>query len=377
MTIVKIIQSLDFGGIEKVFEVVAKYDLNNREQITFLVLGKGGAAETYIRNLGYRVIVLGSPTRIPQLSLIWKGYRFLTSERPDLVHCTGAEANFHGIIAAYMAGIPGRVAEEIGMPAHSRVAQHVFRQVFKLSHKVIAVAGPVKKYLADSKEAPLYKLEVIYNPVDVDTFLGAQIAGADAMERSVPGGKRPGEGKRIISVCRLHPIKNLDSLILAFSAAARVIPEPLEYWIIGDGEERGRLEKLVEELKLQGKVVFWGYKQDPSSYLAASDLFVLPSFSEGHPVSVIEAMLTGLPCIVTNVGGAPEFIEEGVNGWLMDPLDKDALAAMLSDILQMPRALLAGMGEKGRKKVLSQFRPEIYLKAVYSLYASVLPPHKK
>jgi len=68
MTIVKIIQSLDFGGIEKVFEVVAKYDLNNREQITFLVLGKGGAAETYIRNLGYRVIVLGSPTRIPQLS---------------------------------------------------------------------------------------------------------------------------------------------------------------------------------------------------------------------------------------------------------------------------------------------------------------------
>jgi len=61
----------------------------------------------------------------------------------------------------------------------------------------------------------------------------------------------------------------------------------------------------------------------------------------------------------------------------MDPLDKDALAAMLSDILQMPRALLAGMGEKGRKKVLSQFRPEIYLKAVYSLYASVLPPHKK
>jgi glycosyltransferase involved in cell wall biosynthesis len=355
MKIVKIIQSLDFGGIERVFEVVAKYDLDNRANVAFLVLGKGGAAEFNIRDLGYRVTVLNGNTRIPNGKLLREVYRYLTAEKPDVVHTTGAEANFHGIVSAWLAKVPVRIAEEIGMPAHSRMAQFVFRQVFKLADKVIAVAGPVKQFLEEKGEAPPDKLVVIHNPVDVRIFLKGRIADRR-------------EGRRIISVCRLHPIKNLACLIRAFSVASGRMKERTELWLVGDGEERENLERLSRELEVDDKVVFWGYRKDPEAYLSEADLFILPSLSEGHPVSVIEAMLSCLPCVVTKVGGAPELIEDGTDGWLMDPKDPYALADLLVRVLEMRQEELSRIGERGRDKVLERFRPETYLAAIYSLY---------
>jgi glycosyltransferase involved in cell wall biosynthesis len=353
MKIVKVIGSLDFGGIEKVFEITARYYRGAKTDIVFLCLGHGGAAEKAIRALGYRVIVWDAPFRIPRLALIFRLRAFFRSEKPEVVHTTGAEANFHGMIAARLSRVPIRIAEEIGMPAHSSTARRIFKMVYRQAGAVIAVAGLVKDYLVDSGEVDAARVSVIYNPVDVAAFTAAHPLGDD--------------GFRVVSVCRLDPIKNLGLLIRGIAAACNS-GKRVELWLIGDGPSRKELEALVAELGLQDKVVFWGFQAAPAPFLAQASLFVLPSLSEGIPLSVAEAMLTGTPCLMTRVGGGPEFIREGENGWLLDPLDQAGFNQLLEHIIHLPAETRHEVGQRGLQTAMERFQPEHYLKNVWQLY---------
>ena len=356
MKVIKVIGSLDFGGIEKVFEITARYYEGDKKDIVFLCLGEGGAAEKAIREMGYRVVLWKSPVRIPRLGMILRLAAFFRSERPAVVHTTGAEANFHGIIAAWVARVPVRVAEEIGMPHHRKSARRVFRGVYRLSSRVVAVAGLVKDYLLNSREATEAQVEVIYNPVDVRAFDNADAKKADGVFR-------------VISVCRLDPIKNLGLLIRGMASI-----KTAELWLVGDGPVRGELEALVREAGLTERVTFLGYQSNPASFLAQASLFVLPSFSEGIPLSVAEAMLSGTPCAVTRVGGAPEFILDGDNGWLLDPHDQLGFDRLLGTIMTMDDGLRRKIGSRGRDTALDKFRPDQYLRNVWDLYDRILYP---
>jgi glycosyltransferase involved in cell wall biosynthesis len=351
MKVIKVINSLDFGGIEKVFEIVARYHQGDKTDVIFLALGKGGATEQAISKLGFRVIVWNVRTRIPNIGLILRLARFLRKEKPSVVHTTGAEGNFHGILAACLAGVPVRIAEEIGMPAHGKAARFIFRQVYRSAYRVIAVAGLVEKFLLDTKEVPAWKTSLIYNPVDVRAF---EAIKADPDPYCF----------RIVSVCRLDPIKNLQLLIRGFGA----LDIPAELWLVGDGPARSELEALVRELGLEGRVVFHGYQSRPSEFLQKASLFVLPSFSEGLPVSAVEAMLTGTPCLATGIGGAPEFIRDGENGWLLDPKDLPGFTGLLRRISEMPAAERWEIGQKGKQTALEKFQPKTYLSELEKLY---------
>jgi glycosyltransferase involved in cell wall biosynthesis len=353
MKIIKVIGSLDFGGIEKVFEITARYFPGDKQDILFLCLGEGGAAEKAIRALGYRVIVWGAKTKVPQPRLILRLKALFRRERPDVVHTTGAEANFHGMVAAWLCRIPVRVAEEIGMPKHSAAARYIFKMVYAMSTKVIAVAGLVKDFLLESGEVPLSKIVVIYNPVDVKAF--TQIRPGD-----------PDSLFRVVTVCRLDPIKNLGLLIRGVGAAGDM---PMELWLVGDGPSRTSLEGLVRELGVGHKVTFWGYQSQPATFLERASAFILPSFSEGIPLSVAEAMLTGTPCAVTRVGGAPEFILDGENGWLLDPNDQEGFNNLLKRIAGMPIRERLEVGENGKRTAMEKFQPDQYLKRIWDIYA--------
>lgn len=353
MKVIKVIGTLDFGGIEKVFEITARYYEGDRADIVFLCLGKGGAAENAIRALGFRVLVWQARTRIPSVALMVRLTKFFREEKPAVVHTTGAEANFHGIIAARLSGIPVRIAEEIGMPSHSGKAKRIFRLIYGQATAVIAVAGLVRDYLVKNGEASAAKTKVVYNPVDVRAF-GAPENGAPAVFR-------------IISVCRLDPIKNLDLLVRGMHAL-KMLPQRTELWLVGDGPERARLEALVSELGLTDRVTFWGFQQRPASFLNQASLFVLPSFSEGIPLSVAEAMLTETPCLVTRIGGAPEFIEAGKNGWLLDPRDQEGFDRELAHIATLPEEARRDVGKRGRETALEKFHPDRYMRDLWALY---------
>ncbi|MGC3947718.1 MAG: glycosyltransferase [Chryseolinea sp.] len=357
MKIAKIINTLDFGGIERVFEIYASYYKGAKQNIVFVALGGGGAAEKFIREQGYRVIILDDSTKIPNIGLIFRLTRLIRKERPDVVHTCGAEANFHGLLAARVCGVKVRIGEEIGIPSHSSVAKTIFRFVFGGASSIIAVAKSVKEYLVVNKEVDASNVEVIYNPVDVDKF---------SLNKRNP----QNEPFLIVTVCRLHAIKNLKALIRAF-AKVQNKSRHFELWIVGDGPERADLVHLTTTLDVAASVTFWGYQNDPSAFLSKANLFVLPSFSEGHPVSVIEAMVAELPVAATKVGGASEIIEHSVTGWLIDPNDDDSIVAAIEDVAALSQERLNSITSRARRQAMESFSPDSYLSKLDQLYDRV------
>lgn len=356
MKIVRVINSLDFGGIERVYEIVAKYNESPSGDLVFVALGKGGAAADVIKSLGFKVIVLGHRTAIPNFRLLVRITRLLRELRPDLVHSCGAEGNFYGQISAWLVGIRGRIAEEIGIPSQSLVARIIFGFVYKLSHGVVAVASSVADYLNKKNGVSRRKIHVVYNPVDTRLFEEVRAEGHARFT--------------FLAVCRLHPIKNLGSLLKALAVIRN--SHDVELSIVGDGEQRQFLESLCEQLGLTDVVKFWGYQPNPAPFFARSDAFVLPSFSEGHPVSMIEAMVAGLPVLVTKVGGASELIIDGVNGYLIDPNNVKDIVHKMEVILGLSVKSRNDVADRGRQLVVDRFTPAVYFRNLDEIYYKIL-----
>jgi glycosyltransferase involved in cell wall biosynthesis len=168
-------------------------------------------------------------------------------------------------------------------------------------------------------------------------------------------GPRERPGKRLLFVGRLAAVKGVPVLLRAFAETLEAHPEA-HLTLIGDGPERARIEALARELGLGGAVRFPGYlsQDEVADELARADLFVLPSFAEGVPVVLMEAMAARLPVVATRIAGIPELVDEGVAGRLVPPGDAASLARALSDLLAEPD-LRRRMGEAGREKVVAEF----------------------
>jgi glycosyltransferase involved in cell wall biosynthesis len=146
-------------------------------------------------------------------------------------------------------------------------------------------------------------------------------------------------GVIIGSVGRLTEQKGYCYLIEAVPEIINEFPA-LEFWLIGDGELRGELEKQCKVLGVQDRVKFLGKRNDVLVLLRQLDLFVLPSLWEGLPTVIMESMSQGVPVLATNVPGTREMIEDGKNGWLVEPRDPSALAKTLIRVLRDPEERL-------------------------------------
>lgn len=356
MRTVHIVTSLDFGGVEKRMLTLSATaaDVGFSHQI--FAIGKGGAVADQLLAMGASVKCLEQPTRIPSLEAVLALYRTLRTVAPDVVHTHGAEANFHGLMAAWLAGIPVRVAEEIGIPAHSKNAKNVFRQIYRLAHCVIGISDSVKDWLVESGEVPIEKAVRIYNPVQMPTECNPGVGGvADIF--------------RIGFVGRLEPVKNPGALIDAV-AILRKNCVPAELWIIGDGSQRSTLMQQAVLLRVSDHVHFFGYREDPASYIRECNVYVQPSLSEGFGLALVEAMGCGVPVFATAVGGAPEIITHGETGWLLEQSTPRRIVEYLRQAWLNP-AHLASVGEAGREAVLRRFEPAAYVHELATLYRKI------
>ncbi len=142
----------------------------------------------------------------------------------------------------------------------------------------------------------------------------------------------------LILVARLAPIKQIDLFLRAVAQVKAVRPD-VRAAIVGDGALMGSLVALAAELGIAGQVTFAGQQTDVQGWLQRSRIFVLTSQSEGLALSMMEAMVSGLPAVVSRVGDLDELVEDGVNGWLVWPLTPDAFAARILDVLADPLRL--------------------------------------
>lgn len=168
-------------------------------------------------------------------------------------------------------------------------------------------------------------IQVIHNFVDVRRFSRKPI---DAFRKVIA----PNNERIVLHASNFRKIKRIGDVVLTFKNLNEVIPSKLLF--VGDGPERPIAEELVRELDLHDEVRFVGKQQDMEEIFAIADLFLLPSEYESFGLSALEAMAGGAPVVATNVGGIPEIITQGVNGYMAKVGDVEQMGKYAIDILK-------------------------------------------
>jgi glycosyltransferase involved in cell wall biosynthesis len=171
----------------------------------------------------------------------------------------------------------------------------------------------------------------------------------------------------VISVGRLKEPKDFEGLVYALAEAG----VPFRAAIVGDGPDRGVIEKAVRETGSSDRIELLGERSDVAEQLAASDVFVLSSRSEGMPVSVLEAMAAGVAVIASAVGGVPELVTDGETGLLVPAGDRAALSAALRRLLT-DDGLRRTMGAAGHARARELFDLPRFRAAHVQLYRDAL-----
>lgn len=171
----------------------------------------------------------------------------------------------------------------------------------------------------------------------------------------VPAAPESDGSCNLLFVGRLDPVKGV---VVLFDAVASLLAAgtPLHLTLVGDGPQRADLERRAAELGIAGSVTFAGYRNqdEVQQHLRDADVFVLPSFAEGVPVSLMEAMAISRPVVATNVGGVTELVRDGVNGFVVAPGDPLALQAVIAGVVADPE-LRVRLGAAGRETVRADF----------------------
>lgn len=239
---------------------------------------------------------------------------------PDIVHAQSLISGMPALSSNRLLKIPyvvyGRGSDVYLPNWFTRVT---INKVLKNASAVIALTEHMKITMQT-----MYKRDVVVVPNGISPVRDA------GRER-----KKGDPTKRILFVGRLHPIKGTQYLLNAMSRVHKEIPDA-RLILVGDGEEREVLEGLTESLGLRKCVGFTGKipHKKVQYFMNQAEVFVLPSLSEGFPVTILEAMACGLPIVATRVGGIPDIIEDKINGYLVDPKDQDQMADVLLKLLQ-------------------------------------------
>ena len=243
-----------------------------------------------------------------------------------LVHTHHLGQLIYGGIAARLAG--ARVVHtehEFYTLARPR-ARRLLRLLSGLADCVTAVAPPVADFLRDRVGLPERKLRIVPNGVDVDLFRSAK-----PVERGSVGCE---EDSLVVGcVGRLSPEKGQRVLLSAFGEVASRHPAA-RLLLIGDGEERARLEAQARELGIGAATRFLGMRADVPALIAACDVVVLPSHHEGLPLVLLEAMAAGKAVVATAVGAVPQILEDGRTGLVVPPGEAGALAGAMEALLR-------------------------------------------
>lgn len=229
------------------------------------------------------------------------------------------------------------------------------------SDAVTAVSASLR---ADTKRAmPVTReISVIPNFVDLEVY------------RRRPDPARhtrwSASGERLVMhLSNLRPVKQIDAVVKVFAKIRERVPARL--LIGGEGPELGRAEQLIDELGLRDHVDLVGEAQDVVGLLSAADLFLLPSLQESFGLSALEAMACGVPVVASNVGGLPEVITDGANGFLHPPHDVQQMAESAIRLL-LDAELHARMAAEGVRVAREKFSADQIVPQYEALYEQTL-----
>src|SRR5262249_40890474 len=216
---------------------------------------------------------------------------------------------------------------------------------------LVAVSPEVRDDLVALGIAKPDKFPVVRRGLGLDDRVGAIGGVAGAETRRALG---IGTGRFVVGwIGRMTGVKRTDDVLLALQRLReRGVDACL--CMVGDGPDRDAVEERAHELGIARDCLFLGYQEDVAPFYAALDTLVLPSGNEGTPVSAIEALASGRPVVATRVGGVPDVVRDGEDGFLVEPGDVEGMAGRLA-LLAADPDLCRSMGEAGRARVLARY----------------------
>lgn len=353
------------GGTEIAAKDLAKNLADLGNEIHVVTAGKKESC-TFC-NDGFTVHYVGRDDKIPifsSLLLLIDIFIIIRRLKPDLIHSQSYIFAWIGASMSRFFKIP-HVAWGQGSDIYSeyRFKEIILEYVGNGTDVFLALSEDMASKLRSMISKPI-RIMIMPNGIDISRF---QVDSRMDVHQEIDINY-----KKIIYVGTLRPVKNVSVLIQAFALVRERIPSS-RLTIVGDGIEKSRLESLVRDLKIQDFVTFQGRVENEElpKYLRKADVFVLPSKFEGFGIVVIEAMASGLPVVVTKVGGLSEIIEDGENGFLIDPEDSKQIADSI-EIVLTNQEMRDKMGENNRQKAMSYDSKKIAAR-IFSIYETIVP----
>jgi len=325
------IPSLEVGGAEKVFLNVGNEMVRRGLAVDFVLVRKRGE---YIEELDHKISVI-SAKRPSFPGTFFCLLKYIKKEKPDVVISSIWYCNFINILITRMTGSHNScLIRETSHPLRFYESLSVWiRWVYKIywfSYKwadfIICPSRKIAEFFYESYLITDKNIKIINNPADIKMI--------HKLARKTPEHPwiKSNQYNTVISVGRLNNAKAFDDLIRACKLLGT------DNWrliILGEGEERSALERLISELKIDGQVDLYGFESNPYSYMKHADVFVLSSRFEGMPNTLIEALICGATIVATNCDSGPsEILEDGRNGQLVEVGNIEALSNAIRDRIE-------------------------------------------
>ncbi|HEU4364345.1 MAG TPA: glycosyltransferase, partial [Candidatus Krumholzibacteria bacterium] len=346
-TVAHLVQNLDVGGLERVvINLLAGTD-PARYRALLYTLGPGGALAAEVERRGFAVRRFAKAGGMDYRLFLRIARRFRADD-VRVVHSHNYSPLVYGSVAGRLARTAGHVYTAHGAKTAARRATRRFQRL-GLVNDVVFVSEDARRVSLAAGAVVDRRVHTIVNGIDVDAY--ARDAATRRRIRAELGltDSAPVAG----IVARLTAAKDHVNLFDAFVRLRDSHPEA-RCVVVGDGELRADLERAVRERRLTGSVSLIGRRDDVADVLAAFDVFVLSSSTEGLALTLLEAMAAGLPVVATRVGGNPEVVEDGRSGSLVPPRDAAALAVALGRMLD-DREKARRMGSAGRERCRERF----------------------
>ena len=288
----------------------------------------------------------------------------------DLIHTHGYKADIYGYAAVRGKSIAS-VATCHSWPDGARRLRRptlllkFYGALDKAALKRFGIVAAVSDPLADLLARQVIHrndIRSIPNGIDVEMFAKAQPTF----------GEEIGKGKRTVvgMIARLVAGKGSDLFLRAAQTALERFPDTI-FTLIGNGPERKRLEELARELKIEGNIIFAGERHDMPEVYASLNMVVLPSLSEGMPMSILEAMAAGKPVVASSVGAIPSIVLPGRTGLLIEPGDLTGLREAIERLLTTPE-LCTRLGKAGQTLIRQHYSAETMARNYLDIYQQVL-----
>lgn len=362
--------SLITGGAENLRYMFLKYVDKKRYDITVCCLKEKGALAEKIENMGFTVDCLEMSDVPYSLRTTFALYLYIRKRKFDIVQTSLFNANFHGRIAAKLAGVGLVFSEE-----HSEHYQYnslkfvpyiiADKILSYFTKKIICCSQKLKTSISKLEKIDGGKFKVIINGIDIQNM--------DHHGNKYEARKKMGLNDTDIVIGNIAMLSKRKGQLLLVKAFAEIEKKYQDVKVVFIGDEnleaKEELLDLAIKLNVIDKLVFMGRQNDIPLLLKGLDVFVLSSLYEGIPLVLLEAMYMGLPVISTDVGGVSEVVEHDVNGILVPSGSVEMLVTAIFRMIedQSGRELFVG---NGKETVLKRHTFQRYVEQMSSLYSS-------